>query len=58
MLQSDPRTADIPVVMLTARVDRADRQAWLAMGARAVLDEPFDPMQLPAQLRGVLRWEP
>lgn len=56
MLQSDARTADIPVVMLTARVDRADREAWLAMGVRGVLAKPFDPLQLPAQLREVLGW--
>ena len=57
LLQSDPRTADIPVVMLTARVDRADRDVWLAMGVRAVLAKPFDPVQLPAQLRHGLGWE-
>ena len=56
LLQSDARTADIPVVMLTARVDRADRQAWLSMGVRGVLAKPFDPLQLPAQLREVLGW--
>lgn len=57
LLQSDPRTADIPVVMLTARVDRADRQAWLAMGVRGVLAKPFDPLRLPAQLAEVLGWQ-
>jgi CheY-like chemotaxis protein len=56
LLQSDARTADIPVVMLTARVDRADRETWLAMGVRAVLAKPFDPVQLPGQLRDVLGW--
>lgn len=56
LLQSDARTADIPVVLLTARVDRADREAWLAMGVRAVLAKPFDPLLLPAQLREVLGW--
>lgn len=56
LLQSDARTADIPVVMLTARVDRADREAWLLMGVRAVLAKPFDPLTLPTQLRDVLGW--
>lgn len=58
LLQSDTRTADIPVVMLTARVDRADRESWLALGVRAVFAKPFDPMQLPGQLRDVLGWQP
>ena len=57
LLQSDARTADIPVVMLTARVDRADRRVWLAMGVRGVLAKPFDPLQLPAQLADVLGWQ-
>lgn len=58
LLQSDPRTADIPVVMLTARVDRADREEWLAMGVRAVLAKPFDPMQLSADVARALGWSP
>jgi CheY-like chemotaxis protein len=57
LLQSDARTADIPVVLLTARVDRADRDTWLAMGVRGVLAKPFDPLRLPAQLRDVLGWD-
>ena len=56
LLQADPRTADIPVVMLTARADRADRQTWLEMGVRAVLAKPFDPMDLPRQIGQVLGW--
>ena len=56
LLQQDPRTADIPVVLLTARVDRDDREAWLAIGVTGVLAKPFDPMQLPAELADVLGW--
>ncbi len=56
LLQADPRTADIPVVMLTARADRADRDTWLDMGVRAVLAKPFDPMDLPRQIGLVLGW--
>ena len=57
LLQADPRTAAIPVVMLTARVDRAEREQWLAMGVRAVLAKPFDPMRLAADVAGVLGWD-
>jgi CheY-like chemotaxis protein len=56
LLQADPRTAEIPVVMLTARADRADRESWLAMGVRAVLAKPFDPLDLPRQIGHVLGW--
>lgn len=56
LLQADPRTAEIPVVMLTARVDRADREQWLEMGVRGVLTKPFDPLRLPCQIVEVLGW--
>lgn len=56
LLQQDPRTAGIPVVLLTARVDRDERQSWLATGVVGVLAKPFDPMQLPAELAGILGW--
>ena len=56
LLQTDRRTADIPVVMLTARADRADRELWLEMEVRAVLAKPFDPLDLPRQISAVLGW--
>ena len=56
LLQQDALTAEIPVVMLTARADRADRESWLEMGVRAVLAKPFDPMDLPRQIGSALEW--
>ena len=58
LLQADPRTADIPVVMLTARIDHPDRDAWLAMGVRGVLSKPFDPLQLPSDVAQLVGWTP
>lgn len=55
-LQEDPRTADLPVVLLTARVDRAEREVWLEMGVRGVLPKPFDPLQLSADISNLLGW--
>lgn len=55
-LQADPRTRGIPVLLLTARAERADREAWLAAGVRGVLAKPFDPLQLPAEVTEALRW--
>ncbi|MBC7372379.1 MAG: response regulator [Frankiales bacterium] len=58
LLAEDPRTASIPVVMLTARVDREDREQWLAMGVRGVLAKPFEPLQLAADIAVLLGWSP
>lgn len=57
-LQADPRTSALPVVLLTARVDRADREQWLEMGVRGVLAKPFDPMRLSADVADLLGWGP
>ena len=53
-LRADPRTADIPVVFLTAKAMPDEVARLLAMGVRGVLNKPFDPMTLPAQLRAAL----
>jgi DNA-binding response OmpR family regulator len=44
-----------PVVMLTARGDPVDRVVGLEMGADDYLPKPFDPRELLARLRAVLR---
>ena len=53
-LRADPRSADIPVVFLTAKAMPDEVARLLAMGVRGVLNKPFDPMTLPAQLRAAL----
>jgi CheY-like chemotaxis protein len=53
-LRADPRTAAIPVVFLTANAMPDDVARLLAMGVRGVLNKPFDPLTLPAQLRAAL----
>jgi CheY-like chemotaxis protein len=58
LLQSDPKTRDIPVLLLTARAEGAQHDAWLAAGVRGVLAKPFDPLQLPVQVAEALGWRP
>jgi CheY-like chemotaxis protein len=50
-LAVQPDTADIPVVFITARTQASDVEALLALGARAVIAKPFDPMALPNTIR-------
>jgi two-component system, OmpR family, response regulator CpxR len=45
----------IPVLMLTARGDTRDRIQGLEMGADDYLPKPFDPAELVARIRAVLR---
>ena len=49
------RTSAVPVVMLTARGDETDRIVGLELGADDYLPKPFNPRELLARLRAVLR---
>jgi DNA-binding response OmpR family regulator len=48
-------TSEVPVVMLTARGDEVDRIVGLEIGADDYLPKPFNPRELSARLRAVLR---
>ncbi len=48
-------TKRIPVIMLTARVDEADRVLGLELGADDYVSKPFSPRELVARVRTVLR---
>jgi DNA-binding response OmpR family regulator len=47
--------SDSPILMLTARGDPLDRVAGLEMGADDYLPKPFEPRELLARLRAILR---
>ena len=55
MLQQLRRRSDLPAIMLTARVHRQDRILGLNSGADDYLPKPFDPDELLARIRAVLR---
>lgn len=55
-LRADERSRDIPVVFLTASLRHSDRSPLYHLGARGILDKPFDPMQLPGQLADLMGW--
>ncbi len=48
-------TSGVPILMLTARGDAADRVVGLEMGADDYLPKPFEPRELLARLRAILR---
>jgi CheY-like chemotaxis protein len=45
-LRQDPRTAGIPVVMVTGRAQSADRERGEEVGVEAYLTKPFEPAEL------------
>lgn len=53
--RADPRTQNVPLIMLTARGDEADRVAGLDAGADDYIAKPFSTKELLARVRAVLR---
>jgi two-component system phosphate regulon response regulator PhoB/two-component system alkaline phosphatase synthesis response regulator PhoP len=54
-MKADPRHAEIPIIMLTARGQETDKVAGLELGADDYLTKPFSPKELVARVRAVLR---
>lgn len=54
-LRSDRRTSSLPIILLTARGEEADRVAGLEGGADDYVVKPFSPKELLARVQAVLR---
>lgn len=54
-LRGDPRTAAVPVIMLTARAEESDRIVGLELGADDYITKPFSPNEVVARVRALLR---
>jgi len=54
-LRGDPRTADVPIIILTARAEEADRVLGLELGADDYVTKPFSPKELVARVKAQLR---
>jgi len=56
-LRQDPRFMQIPVVVVSAKASRSDRQAAFAAGASAFLPKPFSANELEAHIAGIFQSE-
>ena len=54
-LRADPRTRALPLLMLTARGEPMDRIVGLELGADDYLGKPFEPRELLARVKALLR---
>jgi phosphate regulon transcriptional regulator PhoB len=55
LLRGRRETADLPIVMLTAKAAEVDRVLGLELGADDYVTKPFSPRELTARVRAVLR---
>jgi two-component system alkaline phosphatase synthesis response regulator PhoP len=54
-LRRDPRTAAVPLIMLTARGEEVDKLIGFEVGADDYVTKPFSPRELVARVRALLR---
>jgi two-component system alkaline phosphatase synthesis response regulator PhoP len=54
-LRQDASLSDVPIIMLTARIEEADRLIGLELGADDYVTKPFSPREVVARVRAVLR---
>ena len=54
-LKADPRTAAVPVIMLSARSQNTDEHAGREAGAIGYIRKPFDALQLGREVRRICR---
>ena len=54
-LREDPRTRELPIIMVTARTEEADKVAGLETWVDDYVTKPFSPRELKARIKAVLR---
>ena len=55
ILRNDPKTKNLPIIMLTAKGEEVDRILGLETGADDYITKPFSPRELVARVKAVLR---
>lgn len=55
LVRADPLLTKIPIIMLTARIDDTDKIIGLELGADDYITKPFNPREVVARVRSVLR---
>jgi len=55
IIRNDPKTADTPIIMLTAKGEEVDRVIGLESGADDYMTKPFSSRELVARIKAILR---
>jgi CheY-like chemotaxis protein len=56
-LQAQPEFADIPVVLLTSRVDLTESQKIAHLGVKGAIAKPFHATRIVSQIAQILGWQ-
>ena len=57
LMQQNPAICNIPVLLLTAKVQGVDQRRFANLGVSGVLFKPFDPLTLSQQISDALGWK-
>lgn len=55
-LQSHSETEQIPVILLTAKAQTAEKRQFNDLGVSGVITKPFNSLDLPEQITRILHW--
>jgi CheY-like chemotaxis protein len=55
-LRKEPKTQNIPVLLLTAKAQMSDRDEYTHLDIAGVITKPFEPLKLAEQIAEVLGW--
>ena len=55
-LKENPKTQDIPVVLLTAKMQSSYQNEYAQLDIAGVLSKPFDPLKLANHIAQMLNW--
>ena len=56
-LQANPQTAKIPVILLTAIAQTAERKQFNDLGVSGIITKPFNSLDLPDLITKILDWQ-
>ncbi|MFN7850680.1 MAG: response regulator, partial [Dolichospermum sp.] len=55
LLQSEPKTQEIPVIFMTAKVQSSDIELYRSLGVKGIISKPFEPFTLVEQITEMLQ---
>lgn len=55
-LRQQPETQKIPVILLTAKAQAAEKRIFQTTGVNGVITKPFNSLELAAQIQQILGW--
>ncbi|MGH2786944.1 MAG: response regulator [Actinomycetota bacterium] len=58
VLKGNDATKDIPIVLLTAKVQAEDHRSFMDLGVNGVIAKPFNPLTLADEVSRTLGWAP